>query len=147
MKPLLRFLGLGPLLACSAALAGDGSDDYLKDIKPLFQKRCYACHGALKQKSGLRLDTAASVRRGGDGGPAVEPGNSGESLLIEKITESDASLRMPPEGEPVKVEEVARIKAWIDAGAGGPADEAPQQDPRRHWAFVPPERPPVPSVA
>src|SRR5690349_1436240 len=45
--------------------------DYLRDIKPIFKERCYACHGALKQESGLRVDTAAAIRLGGDSGPAV----------------------------------------------------------------------------
>ena len=36
--------------------------DYLRDIKPVLKARCYACHGALKQKSGLRLDTAVNIR-------------------------------------------------------------------------------------
>ncbi len=44
--------------------------DYVRDVKPLLAKHCYACHGALKQKSGLRLDTVALMRKGGDSGPA-----------------------------------------------------------------------------
>ena len=35
--------------------------DYLRDIKPILRERCYACHGALKQKAKLRLDTAAGL--------------------------------------------------------------------------------------
>ena len=35
--------------------------DYLADIKPLLHERCYACHGALKQKKSLRLDTRRST--------------------------------------------------------------------------------------
>ena len=31
--------------------------DYLRQIKPVLAKRCYACHGALKHEGGLRLDT------------------------------------------------------------------------------------------
>ena len=44
------------------------SADYLREIKPLLKARCYACHGALKQKSDLRLDTGESIRRGGKQG-------------------------------------------------------------------------------
>ena len=32
--------------------------DYLRDVKPIFAEKCFACHGALKQKADLRLDTA-----------------------------------------------------------------------------------------
>ena len=60
--------------------------DYVRDVKPILAERCYSCHGAIRQKAGLRLDTAALIRRGGDSGPAIEPGQSDESLLIERVT-------------------------------------------------------------
>ncbi len=120
--------------------------DYLRDVKPILAARCYTCHGGLKQKSGLRLDTAASIRKGGLAGPAIIPGKSDESLLFEKITDSNDTKRMPPEseGEGLKPNQIALIKAWIDQGATGPADEKPEADPKDHWAFRPPLRPPVP---
>jgi mono/diheme cytochrome c family protein len=136
-----------------AAWAGDpgsgdaASEGYLRDVKPVLARRCYACHGALKKKAGLRLDTGAGIREGGDGGPAVEPGHADESLLIDRLTDTDPSFRMPPEGEPLSADEVAKVRAWIEAGAASPADEAPQKDPREHWAFRPPVRPTLPPVA
>ena len=120
--------------------------DYVRDVKPLLSRRCVACHGALKKNAGLRLDTAAHMRTGGDGGPAVVAGKSSESLLIEAVTGGE-DWRMPPagEGEPLSAEEIARLKAWIDAGAQAP-DETEPDDPRTHWAFQPPVRPEVPEV-
>ncbi len=122
--------------------------DYTRDIKPVLSKRCYACHGALQQRAGLRLDTASLMKKGGDSGAAVEPGSSGESLIIDAITGAQG-WRMPPEseGSPLSADEIGRIKAWIDQGAKSPADEVPQPDPRRHWSFRPPVRPKVPSAA
>jgi hypothetical protein len=135
------------LLSGSTLFAGERID-YLRDVKPVLAARCYACHGALKQRGGLRLDTAALIRKGGDAGPAVEPGKSGDSLLVERITGSNGVRRMPPdsEGEPLKEAEIARIRAWIDQGAAGPTDEKPEADPREHWAFRAPVRPPLPAV-
>jgi hypothetical protein len=135
------------LLAGGALFAGERID-YLRDVKPILAARCYACHGALKQRSGLRLDTAALIRKGGDDGPAVEPGKSGESLLVERITGNNGVRRMPPEseGEPLKEQEIARIRAWIDEGAAAPPDEKPEADPREHWAFRAPVRPSLPPV-
>jgi hypothetical protein len=133
------------LASCGSLPAGEpAAVDYLRDVKPLLARRCYACHGALKQKGGLRLDTAASMRAGGDSGPAIEPGQAQESYLIAAVT-GDAGFRMPPEGEPLSADEIDRLRAWIDTGAAAPADEAPQQDPSRHWSFRPPVRPPVPA--
>ena len=104
--------------------------DYIRDVKPVLSKRCYACHGALKQKAGLRLDTAAFMKKGGDSGPAIEPGSSDDSLIIEPSPAR--GWRMPPESEgaPLSADEISRIKAWIDQGAKSPADEAPQPDPQ-----------------
>ena len=62
------------------------SVDYTREVKPILTARCTSCHGAIRQKAGLRLDTAEFVRRGGESGPAVEPGKSSESLLIDRVT-------------------------------------------------------------
>lgn len=72
--------------------------DYSRDIKPLLKERCYACHGALDQEAGLRVDTAALIRQGGDSGSAITPGDPVKSLLIARITDPDDTTRMPPRG-------------------------------------------------
>ena len=150
MVPSRRSIRLILLLAFASLpmrVAGASEPvDYASQIKPILKARCYACHGALKQKAGLRLDTGGSIRQGGDGGPAIAPGQSTASLLIERVTESDPAQRMPPEGPPLTSEQVALLRAWIDQGAGSPADERPEADPRQHWAFVAPVRPAVPTV-
>src|SRR2546425_1205669 len=80
----------GPAIVAVAisapAAPADEAVDYLRTIKPILTARCYECHAALEQKNGLRLDTAASLKRGGDSGPAIVSGKSGESLLIQHIT-------------------------------------------------------------
>ena len=68
------------LLVGLASVRGE-NDIYSKQIKPLLQERCYSCHGALKQKSGLRLDTVEAMRKGGSDGPAVVSGQPEKSLL------------------------------------------------------------------
>ena len=123
--------------------------DYVRDVKPILAERCYSCHGAIRQKAGLRLDTAALIRQGGENGPTIEPGRSDESILIERVTAgAKSSDRMPPPSEGVALgeREVGILRAWIDQGAVAPAEAVPE-DPRRHWAYVPPVRPAVPSPA
>ena len=126
--------------------AADDRVDYFKQIRPILRARCIACHGALKQKGGLRLDTAALAIKGGDSGPAIEPGNVASSLLLERVSASDITERMPPEGEPLKPEQISVLKQWIAQKADAPADEQPERDPRDHWAFKTPVRPPPPEV-
>src|SRR5262249_27525028 len=126
-----------------AARAADPVD-YLRDVKPILSGRCYACHGALQQKRGLRLDNAALIRKGGKSGPAIVPGKSEESLLIEAVT-GNGRLRMPPEkdGSALTPKQIETLKAWIDQGAKAP-DEPIPPDPRKHWAYQTPVRPAVP---
>ena len=135
---------IGSVLA-TQSLAGEPVD-YSRQIKPLLRARCYACHGVLKQKAGLRLDTATFAIKGGDGGAAVEPGDPAASPLIERISARHGAGRMPPEGEPLPAAQIALVESWIAQGARSPDDERPEQDPRDHWAFKTPKRPIVPHV-
>jgi hypothetical protein len=143
-----RRLGFLLLLAFGATSSAGEGVDYLRDVKPILAQKCFACHGALKQQSGLRLDAAQMIRKGGDSGPAILPGKAAGSLLIQRVSATDADVRMPPEGEgePLDARQLAVMKAWIDAGAEAPEDPLPP-DPREHWAFRAPVRPPVPQTA
>ncbi|MCA9117694.1 MAG: DUF1549 domain-containing protein, partial [Planctomycetaceae bacterium] len=132
------------MLLTAPAAAAEPAALYLKDIKPLLQERCYACHGALKQEAGLRLDTVELMRQGGDSGPAVAPGKTDASAIVERIEADELSGRMPPIGKPLKPEEIAAIRAWIAAGSPAPKDEQPEADPSAHWSFSRPERPALP---
>jgi mono/diheme cytochrome c family protein len=120
--------------------------DYLRDVKPIFKKHCYSCHGSLKQEGSLRVDTAAAMARGGDSGPAIESGNPDSSYLLSRITDEAESTRMPQESAAMSAQEVAIITAWVEQGAASPADESPEADPRDHWAFQRPVRPAVPQL-
>ena len=141
MKTLTTLLAM---LLASPAIAAEV--DYLRDVKPLLRNKCYACHGALKQEGGLRLDTAAKSRQGGDSGAAVVPNELARSLLLERIISADESIRMPQETGPLSAQEVGILKAWIEQGAPAPAGEQPESDPRQHWAFRPLVLPTIPPV-
>src|SRR5688572_28372431 len=67
--------------------------DYLREIKPLLQERCYACHGALKQKAELRLDTGEAIRRGGKDQPVVLTNDVEKSPLLRRVTSTDLDDR------------------------------------------------------
>ena len=140
------WLVFGMLVCTPASGAGGAEVDYLRDVKPILKQRCYACHGVLKRRAGLRLDTARAAIKGGDFGPAVEPDHPDDSTLIDRVTQPDPKLRMPPEGAPLSAEQVATLRAWIERGARAPVGEPPEEDPRQHWSFVKPERPPIPAT-
>jgi hypothetical protein len=134
------------LLAAGAAnaSAAEPAVDFLRDVKPILAQRCYRCHSSLKEESSYRLDSVQALVKGGDFGPAVVPGKSGESRLIEAVL-GTGDLKMPPEGAPLTEAQIAMLRAWIDAGAKPPADDSAQKI--EHWSYQKPIRPAVPKAA
>lgn len=94
-------------------------------IRPILAGECYECHGAEKQKGGLRLDSRDGLLEGGDSGPALVAGNAGGSLLVESIAHADPDERMPKDRPELSATVIADFRKWIDEGAVDPRDEAP----------------------
>jgi mono/diheme cytochrome c family protein len=121
--------------------------DYLRDVKPILAKNCFQCHGPDKQQAKLRLDTRTFMLKGGKTGPALVAGHSDESRLIDAVTHAAGAPAMPPKADPLGAKDIAALRAWIDAGARAPTDEAPELPiAKRHWAFQPVKRPELPAV-
>jgi mono/diheme cytochrome c family protein len=124
--------------------------DYTRDVQPILTKHCTSCHGAKKQRSSLRLDSVRAARLGGNSGPALVPGKSGDSRLILAVRGgNDEVAAMPPKGPRLSADEVRLLRAWIDGGAPIPASEAAEKSgsaANQHWAFQPIRRPPLPRV-
>jgi len=97
--------------------------DFHTEIVPFLRKNCFACHNETKAKGNLNLETPEHILKGGDTGPAVEPGHSETSLLFTLATHREEPI-MPPEGNSSKAVnlhpmELALLKLWIDQGAKG----------------------------
>lgn len=90
-----------------------------EDLVPFFESRCFECHGRGKSKAGIRLDEPAElVGRERRGRTIVKPGDpEGSSLLTVLTLPVDDELAMPPEGERASSAEIAKVRAWIAAGA------------------------------
>ena len=135
--------------AARAAHAAPKSDAtfYESKVRPILEDHCFDCHGEDKQKNKLRLDTAVGILRGGESGePLLVRGVSAESYIIKRVTSANAKEVMPPKGERLTAEQVATLKAWIDAGAKMPGEEAAAASLRlktEHWSFQPVKRPAV----
>jgi len=138
---LLVLHGRGP-----EAVAGERpAPDFERDIRPILEARCVSCHGPKQQESLLRLDTRGQALRGGMSGAVIVPGKSQDSPLVQHLT-GELKPRMPHEKPPISGAEIARIAAWIDAGAIGPDDAPGAVEPSRHWAYQRPRRPALPTV-
>ncbi len=119
---------------------------YDHDIRPILASRCYRCHGSARARAGLRLDTVSGIRKGSDSGAILVPGDSSNSLLVAVVSGAEDAERMPPSGEPLTTKEIALLQDWIDAGAPAPTSSPEELRATDHWAFRPPQRPPVPAV-
>src|SRR5262245_54871955 len=115
--------------------------DFDRDIRPIFQSHCISCHGAKKMKGQLRLDSKALAFRGGVSGKVLVPGQAKQSRLVAALRDPNPDDRMPKDAAPLPEETIARIQAWIDAGAAWPDDPADAAaKTEKHWAYVPPVR-------
>lgn len=151
-------LGVGSFgVATSLVAADDGVEQFEKQIRPLLVSKCYSCHSAEKKvKGGLRLDIKEGWEKGGDSGPAIEPGKPEASLLIKAIGYTDRDLKMPPK-QKLSDTEIALLTEWVAMGAPDPRSDAAAAaeiaakkthvaDPKTWWSFQPIQRPPVPEV-
>ncbi len=101
--------------------------NYDDDVKPIFARRCFACHSAGEMRNGLNLESYAGVIKGGASGDAVIPGRPTSSLLYKAVAhEGDGVVRMPLGGNKIPDAEIAIIKDWIQLGLLENAGSAPK---------------------
>ncbi|MCY2985575.1 MAG: DUF1553 domain-containing protein [Planctomycetota bacterium] len=127
------------LFGALGRVVADGPVDFVRDVRPIFEKHCYSCHGATEQESGLRLDVKQAALKGGDDhGPDIVPGQPDTSALIRFINSDDEDSRMPPDGK-MSNAEIATLTRWIVEGAVWPdgVDRVKLTDARDHWSFKP----------
>ncbi len=169
--PRLTGLSSGALLFAALCLGGAGWPEAIADdkpdpqgiaffedrIRPVLVEHCYSCHAsnAKKIRGGLTLDSRDALRKGGDSGPALTPGDAAGSLLIESLRYE--SYEMPPKGklpDPV----IADFVSWVEMGAPDPREQPAATPPatssgididegREFWCFRPPQMPDVPTSA
>jgi hypothetical protein len=142
---LMLFVGRSSPAAEPPAADAAGVAFFESKVRPLLVERCYDCHAAdTDQKGSLQLDTAAGMKKGGDTGPALVPGDPEKSLFIKAVRYHDKNFQMPPDGR-LADEEIAVLEEWVRMGAPDPRDgrPAPTQIEELlaraadHWAFQP----------
>ncbi|MHA3774669.1 PSD1 and planctomycete cytochrome C domain-containing protein [Verrucomicrobiota bacterium sgz303538] len=95
--------------------------DFATQIRPILETSCVSCHGAEKQKGHFRIDSREALLKGGDNGAAIVEGKSAESALVHYVARLVEDMEMPPKKEQaLKDEQIALLRAWIDAGAPWP---------------------------
>src|SRR5262245_21076142 len=137
------------MVAGNVALAEEGAPksaakktvQYTRDIQPILSNYCFTCHGPDEKtrKSGLRLDQAESAsKKLRSGATAIVRADPGKSELIARIFSQDDAERMPPlsSQKVMKESEKELLKRWIVEGA----------EYQQHWAFIAPQRLPLPKT-
>jgi hypothetical protein len=158
----LTSLGVIALLASVAGAAPkpldpppskEGAEYFEKKIRPILVRYCYECHSGdpKKAKSNFVLDTREGLRKGGQSGAVIAPGNPDESLLIEAV--QYMGLEMPPK-EKLPEELIEELVKWVEMGAPDPRtgkaarsrNKIDLAEARKFWAFQRPKAAPPPKV-
>lgn len=129
---------------------------YTARVAPILDQHCVACHGADKQKAGLRLDTFEQAMRGAESGDVIKPGAVKDSELYRRITlpPTDDDV-MPSDGKPLlSADEIKIIELWIAGGASPtkpladfPTAPVPRAAKIAHAALAPDWRPRAKEIA
>jgi hypothetical protein len=126
--------------------------DFNRDIRPIFEKSCYACHSLKQALGGLRLDDKRLAIKGGISGVVIIPGKAQESRLLHRLLGMNNEARMPMGGAPLPQGQINLIRRWINEGATweeaatNSALSTQHSALPTHWAYVKHSRPSVPEV-
>ncbi len=139
----------------TATARAEDTNFFEAKIRPVLVNKCYECHsaGAKKVKAQLYLDTRAGIRKGGETGPAVVPGNVADSLLMKAIRYADKDMEMPPK-EQLPDSVIADFEQWITMGAPDPREGAAvaklkmsDEEAKTFWSFQLVKAPALPEIA
>ena len=138
MKTIYGILGIGVVVLMSSWLGiFEKQVDYNRDVKPILNKNCMACHGGVKKAGNVSfLFENEMLEPGKSGKRPVVRGDAEASEMIRRILSKDPDERMPRKGSGLTDEEIGTLKKWINQGAKW----------GNHWSYERVERPEVPSV-
>jgi Protein of unknown function (DUF1549)/Protein of unknown function (DUF1553)/Planctomycete cytochrome C len=160
---IIRFFIISfTLLHCSEIVCGSGSgrtdeseklEFFESKVRPLLVEHCYECHseGAEAKgtlKAGLQVDSLADLKKGGDSGPAIAPGDPAKSLIIEAVNYRNDDMAMPPKKK-LDDAQIQILTEWVKMGAPWPGSDHAMSAPlgdepydwekfrTNHWSFRP----------
>ena len=143
----LELVFFGIISQCLQAQPGPTSADFFETkIRPILANNCYGCH-TNSAMGGLRMDSLDAMKKGGEHGSALTPGDPDKSSLISRVKETNQDLRMPKGGK-LKPAEIADLESWVKGGALWPKSAQPASvavngkytispERRNFWSFKP----------
>ena len=134
------------LLAVAASAAAQVPEssravDFQRDVRPILSDNCFQCHGPDQgtRRAALRLDTEDGAFATRPNGTTIARGDLGASLLYQRITHENDTMRMPPpalSNKTLSTEQIDVLRRWIAEGASWD----------QHWSFTGIDRPAPPAV-
>ncbi|QDT35836.1 c-type cytochrome domain-containing protein [Stratiformator vulcanicus] len=103
--------------------------DFVTDVRPIFARHCYQCHGPLHDKGGLRLHTRQFAQAGGHSGIALLGGDLDSNEILSRVLSNDPNYRMPRDTERLSDDELAILERWVAEGTNWPDDLKFEQNP------------------
>src|ERR1043166_3189944 len=118
---------LASLLVC-VPLGATDPVSFDKQIRPILSRNCAGCHQPASRQSGLSLATFADFQKGGNKGPAFNPGNPYKSVVISYVT-GKTKPQMPFGGKPLPDDQIELLRRWIREGGKDDSSAAPDTVP------------------
>ncbi|RBP41260.1 cytochrome c [Roseimicrobium gellanilyticum] len=122
-----NFFKVPAIAALLMGVSAQGAVNFKTEILPVLEAKCVKCHKAeheeggkiVKPKAELRLDAAWAMLKGGESKrPALVAKDTAKSYMFEVVNlPKDDDMFMPPKGDPLTAEEIAKLKTWIEEGA------------------------------
>ena len=131
---ILSCLGIPLGAALAADLKPADVEFFESRIRPVLVAECYECHDAKKQKGDLRLDYRDGLRKGGEEGPSIVPGDAKKSILIQSMSHAHETLQMPKKRPKLDARIIADFTEWVNRGAPDPRDRAPTDSTPPAWS-------------
>jgi hypothetical protein len=111
------------LLVCLAGCAAQPRVSFQKDVYPILENNCLACHippqGKGYLKTHLNMQSYETLMQGTVYGQVVLPGDSRHSILNMLVEgRVEASMRMPHQRDkPLTQHEIEVLRLWVEQGA------------------------------
>jgi len=144
---LTRFRFLAAVwLLCARAVAAESDEAIFKEkIQPILNANCAACHSGPQAQAGLSVASLQDILKGGKRGPAIRPGQSSYSLLVQFV-QGEKNPRMPMGGKPLPDATLSALASAIDSmkvveRASAAGKDYPQ------WLYTSPVPPKIPAVS
>ncbi len=103
-------------LASAQTLTKSAAVSYSRDIRPILQRHCQACHQPATKQADLDLTSYETFKAGGRKGPPFQLAAPDKSLILAYL-KGDAQPRMPFGLPPLADDQIDLFRRWIAAGA------------------------------